>query len=65
MNRIKEIREAKGKTQEWLSQQTGFHESTISDHENGKKLLREDSIRKYASALEVTADQIMGMEKEK
>ena len=57
---LKEIREAKKLTQRQLSEKTGIETSHISEYENGHKLMREDTIRRFAEALNVSPGEIMG-----
>lgn len=57
--KIKEIREAKGMTQESLAQSSGISRVTISGLENGtERATSTKTLLKIAKALGVTVDQI-------
>ena len=60
MNALREIREKRKLSQKQLSAATGIVQSAISDYERGKKLMREDTIRRFAKALNVSPGKIMG-----
>lgn len=55
---IKQIRQSKSMTQKDLAILTGFKQNTISNHENGKRLLDEEDIMIYAKALGITPQKL-------
>lgn len=55
---IKDARKKKKLTQEQLSKLTGYSQNTISNHENGNRSLDEDNIKTYATALDLTPDDL-------
>ncbi|MBA5264133.1 XRE family transcriptional regulator [Enterococcus hirae] len=55
---IKDARKKKKLTQEQLSKLTGYSQNTISNHENGNRSLDEDNIKTYATALDLTSDDL-------
>ena len=58
-NRLKEIREAKGMTQEMLESKSGISRQTISAIENGKSNnVMSGTLTALAEALETTIDAI-------
>ena len=63
MNRIKELREEKGWTQEQLGKMLGVQKSAVSKYETGKIPLTADTIQKLAEIFNVTGDYIMGISK--
>lgn len=57
--RIKDLREAKGLTQEDLSERSGVCRTTISALENGaERTTTTKTLLKIAKALETTVDQL-------
>jgi transcriptional regulator with XRE-family HTH domain len=58
-NRIRELREAKGLSQEALGEIIGAHWQTVHRAESGKTALSESKLAKYAEALEVGIDDLM------
>lgn len=58
-NRIRELREAKGLSQEALGEIIGAHWQTVHRAESGKTALSEPKLAKYAEALEVGIDDLM------
>lgn len=60
---IKDLRKSKKLTQKELSRLTGFKQNTISNHENGNRQLDETDIRKYATALGVSPQQLFDKSK--
>jgi DNA-binding Xre family transcriptional regulator len=58
-NSIKKIRERRKLTQKQLSEITGIDQANLSQHESGKKMMREDTIRRLCDALECTPTQLM------
>ncbi|MET3557292.1 transcriptional regulator with XRE-family HTH domain [Streptococcus rupicaprae] len=50
---IKSIRKQKGLTQKQMAELTGFKQNTISNHENGRRGLKESDLAIYAKALEM------------
>ena len=59
MNRIRELRQAKGWTQVELSRRSGVVQSVISDVECGKRNAGVYTMLKIAKTLEVTLDEIL------
>ncbi len=55
---IKDARKKKKLTQKQLSKLTGYSQNTISNHENGNRSLDEDNIKTYATALDLTSDEL-------
>ena len=60
MHRIKELREAKGLTQEAFGALLGVNQSTIASWESGKKSPTLANMVKIADALGVSLDEAMG-----
>lgn len=59
--RIKNLREAKGMTQDELAIRVGYkHKTSISKLEAGERKLMQDKILVFAKALETTPEAIMG-----
>ncbi|KAB2918486.1 MAG: helix-turn-helix transcriptional regulator [Hyphomicrobiaceae bacterium] len=61
-NRIRELREAKGLTQEELAERTGISVAHISRMENGKRGVSRENARKIAAALERRAAEVLGLD---
>ena len=59
LNRIREIRNAKGMTIRELSDATGLTEGTIGNAESGRNSPALDNARKIAEALGVTLDELL------
>ena len=62
-NRIARLRKEKGFTQLELAKKADTIQKMISDYELDKTRPHPDAIVKLAKALEVTADQLLGMQK--
>jgi transcriptional regulator with XRE-family HTH domain len=60
MNALREIRLKAGIKQSELSDLTGIAQSAISDYERFKKNMMEDTIRRFAEALNVSPGEILG-----
>lgn len=58
-NYIRDIRRDRGMTQADLAEKIGVEPATVQRHENGKRSLTDDMIRKYASALECQVIHIL------
>lgn len=58
-NSIKKLRTKAGLTQTQLSELSGVDQANLSQHENGKKRMREDTIRKLCTALNCTPTQLL------
>ncbi len=63
MNRIKELRQSKGMTQEELGKVLNVQKSAISKYEKGRVSLTEDILSAVASYFGVSADYVLGSEK--
>ena len=59
--RLARIRKAKGLTQVELAQKAGMIQVLISDYERDKLRPHHDIIVKFAKALDVTADELLGL----
>lgn len=57
-DRLKDLREAKGLSQEQLGKQAGLSHSLIAKSESGKNLPRSDALDKLAGALDCTIDYL-------
>lgn len=62
--RLKEIREAKGWTQDDLADAAGMNRVTIAKYESGRIEPKSASLSKLAAALEVGTDVLLGTEKD-
>lgn len=62
--KIKELREAAGWSQERLGDAIGLGPTAISKIENGRKLLRADEVQKIADALGVPISRLFGLQPE-
>ena len=60
MNRIKEIRRAKGVTQSALAIRAKVSQPYINDLENNRRGAKPETMRRIAEALEVSTDELMG-----
>lgn len=60
-DRLKTIREARGLTQDELSERVGFGQSQMTKYENGKSEPSPEVIARLAVELEVTADWLLGL----
>lgn len=61
---LKEARLKSGLSQKDLSENIGVAKSTYSLYESGKREPNADTIKKIASALNVSADMLLGLETE-
>lgn len=61
---LKEARLKSGLSQKDLSENIGVAKSTYSLYESGKREPNADTIKKIASALNVSADMLLGLEAE-
>lgn len=60
MNRIREIRQARGMNQQELARRLGVNQSMISDYENGKVELSLTKAVKIADILECELYDLLG-----
>lgn len=60
MERLKQLREAKNYTQQWLSMQVGVSQETISGYEIGKAVPPADMLVKLADVLRTSVDYLLG-----
>lgn len=65
MNRLKELRKAKGYTQIALQMMTGIDQSDYSKIESGKRYFTFEQCRRLAIALETSMDYLAGLTDEK
>ncbi|MBQ9801445.1 MAG: helix-turn-helix transcriptional regulator [Clostridia bacterium] len=65
MNRIKELRLAKGYTQVKLQMLTGIDQSDYSKIENGKRYFTFEQCKRLAIALDTSMDYLAGLTDEK
>ena len=61
MNRLKELRKAKGYTQVKMQMLTGIDQSDYSKIENGKRWFTFEQCVKIAKALETSMDYLAGL----
>lgn len=59
--RIAELRKERGYTQKELAEKMNIPWTLISDYERGKLRLHDKVMPKFATALEVSADEILGL----
>jgi transcriptional regulator with XRE-family HTH domain len=59
--RIAELRKERGYTQKELAEKIDIPWTLISDYERGKLRLHDKVISKFATALEVSSDEILGL----
>ena len=62
MNRIKELRELKGWSQQDLGDYLNVQKSAISKYENGKISLTGETIKKLVELFDVTSDVLLGID---
>lgn len=62
MNRIRQLRELNGLSQEALGKLLGIQHSAVSKYELGKVPLNEDVIRRLTEIFDVSADFLLGKE---
>jgi len=60
--RLVRLREARGMTQAMLARQVGLAQNQMSDFERGRTRLNADAMILIAKALDVTADEIVGLD---
>lgn len=63
MNRIKELREEKGWSQQDLGNYLNVQKAAISKYENGKISLTAETIQKLVELFNVSADVLLGIDK--
>lgn len=63
-NRLSRLRKEKGLTQKELAEKMGVPWTLISDYERGKLRLHDAILKKFAIALNVSTDKILGLEVE-
>lgn len=61
--RIARIRKQKGYTQTELAQKMGTIQSLISDYETGRLRLYDEMVVRFAVALDVSTDEILGLKR--
>jgi transcriptional regulator with XRE-family HTH domain len=59
--RIAGLRKERGYTQQELAEHIGLIQSLVSDYERGKLRLNAEMLARFAIALEVSADEILGL----
>ena len=64
-NRIAKFRKERGLTQKELAKKVGILHTLVSDYERGKTRLFDEMIVRFALALEVSTDELLGLQKEK
>ena len=62
--RLARFRKLRGFTQRQLADQIGIVQNLVSDYENGKLRLYDEMVARFAAALKVSADDILGLAKE-
>jgi len=60
-NRLSMIRKSKGFTQVELAEKMGIIQVLISDYERGKLRPHHDMVARFAQALDVSADELLGI----
>lgn len=60
--RLARLRKERGFTQVELAEKTGLIQVLVSDYERGKLRLNADTLIRFARALEVSADEILGLD---
>ena len=63
--RVSRIRREKGYTQTELADKIGINQTHISDYERGKVRLHAEIIIRFAQALNISIDELLGMDKTK
>jgi transcriptional regulator with XRE-family HTH domain len=61
--RLARLRKERGFTQVELAERIGIIQALVSDYERDKLRLNADMLARYAQALEVSADEILGLRK--
>lgn len=64
MKKLQEIRKLKGLTQQDLAKLSGITQQSISKYERGIRSPESESLKKLALALEVSADDLLGITEE-
>ena len=59
--RLGRLRKERGYTQQELAQRIGTIQALVSDYERGKLRLNAEMLARFALALEVTADELLGL----
>lgn len=59
--RIARLRKERGYTQEELSEKMGIIQALVSDYERDKLRLHAEMVIRFAQALEVTTDELLGI----
>jgi transcriptional regulator with XRE-family HTH domain len=62
--RIARFRKMRGFTQKQLAEKIGIVQNLVSDYENGKLRLYDEMLAHFASALKVSADELLGLKKD-
>jgi transcriptional regulator with XRE-family HTH domain len=62
-SRLSRIRKSKGFTQVELAEKMGIIQVLISDYERDKLRLHHDMVARFAQALDVSADELLGHKK--
>jgi transcriptional regulator with XRE-family HTH domain len=62
--RIAQYRKLRGLTQRQLADRIGIVQNLVSDYENGKLRLYDEMVARFATALRVSSDEILGLSKE-
>ncbi len=63
--RIARFRKERGYTQKELAEKIGILHTLVSDYERGKIRLYDEMVTRFAIALEVTTDEILGRKEDK
>ena len=61
--RIAQLRIGKGYTQKELAERFGIIHTLVSDYETGKLRLYDEMVARFALALDVSTDEILGLKK--
>ena len=62
--RIAQFRKERGYTQKELAERIGILHSLVSDYERSRLRMNDEMVTRFALALEVTSDEILGIKKE-
>jgi transcriptional regulator with XRE-family HTH domain len=62
--RIARFRKLRGMTQRELAEKIGIVQNLISDYENGKLRLYDEMVARFATALLVSSDELLGLTQE-
>jgi transcriptional regulator with XRE-family HTH domain len=62
--RIARYRKLRGMTQRQLADRIGIVQNLVSDYENGKLRLYDEMVARFATALKITSDDILGLKAE-